>query len=202
MIFKDYMDTGLVYHIVTITDLKSVLTKGLQYNDKATYQSKYCKFHQYFDDKKNSAIPPWVQRSRAIFSSMNFEEGHQWHSHSAILGLHIKEDLCWICNENIANFLYEPLMLQDTPGFEEAALFISRYGEKAAKDYWSCSLSFKENLIARNDKKAGYDAEVLILHDIPPEDIELLSIASDHRYMEVNKWKEAFHKNELNYSKC
>jgi hypothetical protein len=48
----------------------------------------------------------------------------------------------------------------------------------------------------------GYDAEVLILHDILPKDIELLYIASDHRYMEVNKWKEFFHRNILDYSNC
>lgn len=202
MIFKDYMDTGLVYHIVTITDLKTILTKGLQYNDKATYQSKYYKFHQYFDSKKTSSIPSWVERSKAIFASMNFEKEHQWHSHSAVLGLHIKEELCWVCSENIANSLYEPLILQGTPGFEEAALFVKRQGPQIVEDYWNSSLSFKENLKVRNDKKAGYDAEVLILHDIPPEDIELLYIASDHRYMEANKWKEVFRNNELDYTTC
>jgi hypothetical protein len=133
---------------------------------------------------------------------MNFRESHPWHSHSAVLGLQINEELCWICNENIANSLYEPLMLQDIPGFDAAKEFVRKKGDRAAKDYWEDSLSFKENLRIRNDKKAGYDGEVLILHDIPPKDIKLLCIASDHRYMEVNKWKEAFLKNELDYAKC
>jgi hypothetical protein len=202
ILFKDYTETKVVYHVVTITDLDDTLRYGIKFNDKNTYKSKYHKFHTFIDERKTDNIPEWVIRSKAIFASLNFKPEHSWHSHSALLSIRIKEDLCWICNENIANFLYEPLMLGEVPGFDSAKEFIGRNGGKMVEDYWNCSLSFKENLKLRNDKKAGYDAEVLILHDILPEDIELLYIASDHRCMEIDKWKEFFQSNNLNYSNC
>jgi hypothetical protein len=62
MIFKDYTDTGLVYHLVTISDLKNVMENGLKYNYKTTYQNKYYTFHRFFDHKKGSHIPSWVVR--------------------------------------------------------------------------------------------------------------------------------------------
>ncbi|MDF2841000.1 MAG: hypothetical protein K0Q99_1772 [Clostridia bacterium] len=202
ILFKDYTETKTVYHVVTITDLDDTLKYGIKFNDKNTYKSKYHEFHRFLDEKRPLHIPDWVIRSKAIFASMNFKSEHKWHSHSALLSIQIKEELCWICNENIANFLYEPLMLGQVPGFQSAKEFISRNGSKIGEDYWNCSLSFQDNLEKRNDKKIGYDAEVLILHDILPRDIELLYIISDHRCMEVNKWKDFFHSNHLDYAKC
>jgi hypothetical protein len=202
ILFKDYSETKVVYHVVTITDLNKILKHGIKFNDKNTYKSKYHEFHSFIDDRKPSSIPQWVIRANAIFASLNFTEEHKWHSHSALLSIKINEDLCWICNENIANFLYEPLMLQKTSLFDSAQIFIEKNGDRIVEDYWKCSLSFKDNLKLRKDKMTGYDAEVLILHDILPKDIELLYIASDHRYMEVNKWKEFFHRNILDYSNC
>lgn len=192
----------MVYHVVTISDLDDTLKYGIRFNDKNTYKSKYYKFHNFIDDRKTEQIPDWVIRSNAIFASMNFKTNHTWHSHSALLSLKIQEDLCWVCNENIANFLYEPLMLQDVTGFESAKSLIDKSGSKIVEDYWNCSCSFKDNLRLRKDKIAGYDAEVLILHDILPKDIKLLYIASDHKCMEVGKWKKSFLNNDLNYSNC
>jgi hypothetical protein len=202
ILFKDYTETKVVYHVVTITDLDNTLKHGIKFNDKNTYKSKYHEFHRFIDEKKPEYIPEWVVRSNAIFASMNFKPDHMWHSHSALLSIRIREELCWICNENIANFLYEPLMLQQVSGFDSAREFIRKNGSKIVEDYWKCSLSFKDNLLLRKDKMAGYDAEVLILHDILPKDIELLDIASDHRCMEVDKWKKFFQSNHLNYTNC
>lgn len=202
ILFKDYIETKVVYHVVTITDLENTLKNGIRFNDKHTYKSKYHRFHYYIDEKKPDTIPEWVIRSNAVFASMNFKQNHIWHSHSALLSLKIQEERCWVCNENIANFLYEPLMLQQVPEFQQAKEFISKYGKRIVEDYWTSSLSFKDNLKMRKDKMAGYDAEVLILHDILPEDIELLYIASDHRCMEVNEWKEFFQGDCFNYSNC
>ncbi|OGO77658.1 MAG: hypothetical protein A2Y23_11935 [Clostridiales bacterium GWB2_37_7] len=202
MLFRDYTATKVVYHVVTITDLEKTLKNGIRFHDKATYKSKYHEFHSFFDERKPDRLPDWVMRSKSVFASLNFKNDHIWHSHSAVLSIKIKEDLCWVCNENIANFLYEPLMLGHVEGFDSAKEFIIKKGSRVAEDYWNCSLSFIENLKQRKDKKAGYDAEVLIMHDILPKDIELLFIASDHRCMEANKWKDFFQSNQLNYTNC
>jgi hypothetical protein len=202
ILFKDYIETNVVYHVVTITDLDDTLKYGIRFNDKNTYESKYYKFHNFIDIRRTKNVPDWVVRSKAIFTSMNFKPDHIWHSHSALLSLKIHEDLCWVCNENIANFLYEPLILREVHGFDSAKEFINKSGNKIAEDYWNCSYSFKDNLKFRKDKMAGFDAEVLVLHDILPKDIELLYIASDHKCMDVNKWKELFRSNDLNYTNC
>ena len=202
ILFKDYIETNVVYHVVTITDLDDTLKYGIRFNDKNTYKSKYYRFHNFIDDRRTKYVPEWVVRSNAIFTSMNFKPDHIWHSHSALLSIRIQEDLCWVCNENIANFLYEPLMLREVSSFDSAKEFINKSGNKIAEDYWNCSFSFKDNLKLRKDKTAGYDAEVLVLHDILPKDIELLYIASDHKCMEVKKWKEFFQSNNLNYLNC
>lgn len=202
ILFRDYTETRRVYHVVTLTDLENTLINGLSFDDKKTYKSKYYSFHRYIDEYKHESIPAWVIRNKAIFSSMNFKNNHVWHSHSAILSVKIDEDLCWVCNENIANFLYEPLILQNTKDFEAAARFIESNGQKIAQDYWTSSCSFKDNLNIRKDKEEGYDAEILVMHHIPPEDIEVLYIASDHRYMKVKEWQEFFSDNNTKYSNC
>lgn len=202
ILFRDYSETKRVYHVVTLTDLEKTLKQGIQFNDKNTYKNKYIDFHNFIDNHKPDSIPQWVVRSKAIFGSMNFKPGHVWHSHSAVLSVKINEDLCWICNENIANYLYEPLILKNIISFEAAQEFLERNGHNIVMDYWSSSCSFKDNLSWRRDKKAGYDAEVLILHDIPPEDIEVLYIASDHRFMKVKEWQEFFSGDEFIYSNC
>jgi hypothetical protein len=202
ILFKDYTETKRLYHVVTLTDLEKTLNHGICFNDKKTYSNKYEDFHSYIDRHKPENIPEWVVRSKAIFASMNFEDGHKWHSHSAVLGIKIDESLCWVCNENIANFLYEPLILQNINGFETCSDFLKRKGKSVVMDYWSSSCSFKDNLSERKDKKAGYDAEILIMHEIPQEDIEVLYIASDHRFMKPKEWERYFSENRFIYSNC
>lgn len=202
IIFKDYTETKRIYHVVTLTDLKKTMDNGIRFDDKNTYKNKYFDFHSFIDKNKPVNIPDWVVRSKAIFGSLNFKSEHLWHSHSAILGIKIDETRCWVCNENIANFLYEPLILKDIKSFEDASGFIERNGKRIAQDYWTSSCSFSQNLIERRDRKRGYDAELLVLHDIPPEDIEILYIVSDHKYMEVKAWRDFFKKNNLIYSNC
>ena len=199
MKFEDYAETKSVYHVVSIIDLKGTMENGISYNAKSTYKSKYLDFHKYFDSARPDDIPSWVERKRAIFASMNFKQDHSWHSHTAVLKVKINEDKCWICNENIANFLYEPLILQDYEEIKSAAGFVKRNGAKVVEEYWRNSLSFKENLVKRMDKKPGYDAEVLILHDILPQDIECLYIISDHKVMSLEEWKSFFERDELSY---
>lgn len=191
-----------MYHVINLADLDKTLKTGISFDDKETYESKYSSFHKFIDKYKPESIPTWVIRHKAIFGSMNFKDDHIWHSHSVLLSIKVNEDLCWICNENIANFLYEPLILRNTKDFNAAEKFIERNGQTIAKDYWVRSCSFKYNLIIRNDKKQGYDAEILIMHHIPPENIKVLSIVSDHRHMEVKEWQEFFCSNNINYNNC
>lgn len=190
--FKDFAQEGYVYHVVNIIDLKKALNEGLGFDDKKTYISKYYDFHSYFDSFKPPSVPGWVERKKAIFASLNFKEGHTWHSHSAVLKVKIDPERCWICNENIANYIYEPFILQHINGFTAAREYISKNGRKVVEEYWAVSLSYMENLNIRHDKREGYDAEVLILHDIPPRDIQCLYIMSDHEVMSFDDWKNVF----------
>ncbi|SHH73900.1 hypothetical protein SAMN02745135_01901 [Caloranaerobacter azorensis DSM 13643] len=192
MLFPDYTDTGLVYHVVPITDLKRIVSKGIKYDDKATYAAKYLEFHKFIDEFRPDKLPQWVERKKAIFASLNFDENHSWHSHTALLGIKINEDRCWISNENLANSVYESFILKDVPNFHYAKLFLENRGKKLIKDYWDTSLSFIENLKVRKDKTIGYDAEVLIFHGVKPKDIEIIFIISDHKIMTVEEWNEYF----------
>lgn len=192
MDFTDYAEQGYAYHVVNIIDLQKTLAEGIRYDDKTTYDSKYYDFHSYFDYYKPSAIPEWVERKNAIFASIRFKEGHKWHSHSAILRIKLLEGRCWICNENLANFIYEPFILQRMEGFEHAKEYMKANGRAFVEEYWSNSLGYKDNLNKRYDKKEGYDAEVLVMHPIPPEHIECLYIVSDHQMLSYKEWQEFF----------
>ncbi|RKD28989.1 hypothetical protein [Thermohalobacter berrensis] len=192
MLFSDYTQTGYIYHIVPITDLNKTLNRGIKYDDKNTYVTKYLQFHRFIDKYKPIYIPDWVIREKAIFGSMNFSSNHYFHSHSALLAVKINPKKCWIANENLANCLYEPYILKNIEEFKEAEEYIKKNGEKIIQRYWETSLSFTDNLEKRKDKNKGYDAEVLIFHDILPKDIKLLSIVSDHKIMSVEEWKRFF----------
>jgi hypothetical protein len=189
---KDLAQEGYVYHVASIIDLQKTLDEGLCFDDKNTYFSKYYDFHSYFDSFKPASIPLWVERKKAIFASLNFKKSHTWHSHTAVLKVRIRPEKCWICNENIANFIYEPFILQNLNEFGSAREYISINGRNVVEEYWALSLSYMENLEKRYDKREGYDAEVLILHDIPPQDIECLYIVADHEVMSLEEWKKAF----------
>lgn len=188
MTFEDFSVTGALYHVVSIIDLEKTLAEGIHFDDKITYFDKYYDFHNYFDKYRTDNIPYWVVRKKAIFASMNFKEDHNWHSHTALLKVKVDTKKCWVCNENKANILFEPFILQNIKGFEEAKKFIEEKGAKMVEEYWLDSLSMDENMRVRRDKEKGYDAEVLIFHDIPPEDIECLFIISDHSIMSPDKW--------------
>ncbi len=192
MTLMNCAERGYAYHVVNIIDLERTLAEGIRYDDKTTYDSKYYDFHSYFDYYKPKAIPEWVERKKAIFASICFKEGHKWHSHSAILRIRLLEGRCWICNENLANFIYEPFILQDMKGFEQVKEYMNVNGRAFVEEYWNNSLSYKDNLSKRYDKKEGYDAEVLVMHPIPPENIECLYIVSDHQMMSYKEWQEFF----------
>lgn len=192
MSLEDCAQSGYAYHVVNIIDLKKTLTEGIRFDGKTTYDSKYYDFHSYFDYYKPAVIPAWVERKKAIFASICFKEGHKWHSHSAILKIRILEGRCWVCNENLANFIYEPFILQHMGEFGYMKEYLEVNGKAAVEEYWNNSLSYKDNLIKRNDKKEGYDAEILVMHPIPPEHIQCLYVVSDHQMMSYKEWQDYF----------
>ncbi|MHB1394637.1 MAG: hypothetical protein ACYCYE_16550 [Clostridia bacterium] len=198
MMLKDSAGQGYAYHVVNITDLEKILTEGIKYDDKSTYGSKYYDFHSYFDYYKPAAIPAWVERKKAIFASICFKEGHKWHSHSAVLKVKIQKDRCWICNENLANFIYEPFIFQHMEGFGNTQEYMRTNGRIFVEEYWKHSLSYNDNLRDRHDKKEGYDAELLIMHKVPPQDIDCLYIVSDHQIMSYKECQEFFKPGSFN----
>ncbi|MBS4538016.1 hypothetical protein GOQ27_06055 [Clostridium sp. D2Q-11] len=192
MKFKDYTQTRMIYHIANINDFNNILKDGIKFNDKVSYKTKYIDFHKLIDQYKLSYLPEWIIRQKAIFGSMNFKDKHTWHSHSVLLGLKVNEDYCWVANENLVNEIYEPFILKDIDEFSYMNKYIKRIGINNIKEYWKTSLSFKENLSKRLDKKEGYDCEVLIFHDIKPKDITPIAIVSDHRYIEYDDIKRNY----------
>lgn len=192
MLFPDYTQTGVVYHVINVNDYHKVKTRGIQYNNKPTYRNRYEDFHRFINSHKPDSIPEWVDRTKAIFASMNFSEGHQWHSHSILLALKIDPARCWVANENRANELYEPFVLHKENEFSDAVHYLEGEGKEAIKEYWETSLSFENNLGERRDRQPGFDAEVMIFHPVKPENIRYLAIISDHKIMTIGQWKETF----------
>ncbi|MTI54495.1 hypothetical protein [Geosporobacter ferrireducens] len=192
MIFKDYQETGRIYHIISIHDLENILLHGIQFDGKLSYHTRYYEFHGMIDALKPEWVPSWVVRSKAIFGSLNYPDDHKFHSHTAILAIKIHPEKCWIANENYANQIYEPFVLQNLKEYAPCVQYLQTEGRELLLKYWNTSHSFTENLIHRYDQEERYDAEVLILHDIAPEDIELKYIISDHRMMNINAWKARF----------
>ncbi|WIV11889.1 hypothetical protein [Proteiniborus sp. MB09-C3] len=190
--FSDYNDTEVVYHVACITDIDNILRNGIKYNDKSTYDTMYFDFHKYISSLKPDNIPDWVKREKAIFASLNYNSDHSWHSHTVIMSFKIDKDRCWVANENLANRIYEPFILKNIKSFEIANKYLDKEGKKVIEDYWNTSLSFNENLVARRDKEKGYDAEVMIFHDIEPDDITILRIISDHKIMTVKECLELY----------
>jgi hypothetical protein len=190
--FEDCTGQGYAYHVVNIVDLEKTLAEGISYDDKSTYDSKYYNFHAFFDYYKPDTVPEWVERKKAIFASICFKEGHKWHSHSAVLKIKIQKERCWVCNENLANFIYEPFILQHMEGFGNIQEYMRINGREFVEEYWKNSLSYNDNLNIRYDKKEGYDAELLIMHKVPPEEISCLYIISDHQMLSYKEWQEFF----------
>lgn len=192
MFFSDYINTNTIYHIISIIDLDRALKYGIGYDDKRTYDSKYYEFHDYIDKYKNENVPDWVIRKKAIFGSLNFAKDHKFHSHTALLGIRIDPKMCWIANENLANQIYEPFILQSVDEYSKSKKYLVNEGNGLLNKYWETSCSFNENLKIRVDNQKGYDAEVLIFHHIKPSDIEVLYIISDHRMLTKKEWKQRF----------
>lgn len=192
MILEDYKKTGKIYHIISLFDLKTAVKKGIMYNDKVTYSTKYKGFHDMFQNEKPDKIPEWLDRNKAIFASMNYEENHCFHSNSAILGIKINPALCWVANENLANILYAPFILKKMKEFNGAANYIEEKGSEIIKKYWGTSLSFEDNLVYRKDKKEGYNAEIMIMHDISPKDIEIEFIFTGYEMLKPEEWQEKY----------
>ncbi len=192
MFFDDYLKTGKVYHIAPVNDLEKILLEGIKYDDKVTYEDKYCDFHCFIDNLKPPHIPSWVERKKAIFATMNYKDNPNFHSHTVVMALKINPEKCWIANENRANEIYEPFILQNIEWLKGAKKYIETKGKELINEYWETSLSFKENLKKRRDLREGYDAEVLILHTIEPKDIEILYVVSDHKVMDFDEWERYF----------
>ncbi|SCZ06910.1 hypothetical protein [Alkaliphilus peptidifermentans] len=192
MFFSDYSKTGFIYHIAPINDLKRILTEGIQYDDKQSYKSKYIDFHSFIDQEKTPTIPNWVIRRKSIFASLNYRDNPRFHSHSVVLAVRIQPEKCWVANENLANEIYEPFILQDIEAFKESKEYMKTRGRGLAQEYWETSLSFLENTQRRFDLKKGYDAEVLVHHTIYPKDIKPLFIVSDHHIYTIKEWKRTF----------
>jgi len=192
MFFDDYTKTGYIYHIAPINDLNLILHKGINYDDKCSYQERYIDFHKFIDECRPETIPPWVERKKAIFASLNYRENPNFHSHTVVLALKVNPSKCWIANESRANQIYEPLILKDVKGFKQATNYLETKGREFAEEYWRTSLSFTDNMEIRKDLEEDYDAEVLIFHPVPPEDIKLLFIVSDHRVLTLEQWNSIF----------
>ncbi|KAB3530023.1 hypothetical protein [Alkaliphilus serpentinus] len=192
MFFCDFLETGVVYHIAPINDFKKILERGIGYKDKVSYKSKYIEFHNFLDSFRTSDIPDWVERQKAIFASMNFKKHPCFHAHSVILAVKVYPERCWIANENRGNQLYEPFILKDIKEFRSANHYLNTKGAAMALQYWKTSLSFQDNIKKRMDLVRGYDAEVMIFHPIPPEDIKPLFIVSDHRILTIDQWRRIF----------
>jgi hypothetical protein len=192
MFFPDYSQTGAVYHVINLNDLVRVNEQGIKYDRRAAYHDRYEDFHAYLNEYRTGEIPHWVDRTKAIFASMNFDDGHAFHSHSMLLAFEADPSRCWVANENRANEVYEPYVLQNIEEFRGAKEYLKRIGRAVIREYWKTSLSFTDNLVQRRDRWEGYDAEVMVFHDIKPENIHYIAIVSDHRIMTVEQWKKTF----------
>lgn len=192
MLFKDYLYTHKVYHIIDLFDLKHALNKGVFYDDKITYSTKYKGFHTLIQNEKPEKIPTWVVRKKAIFASLNYDDDFPFHPNSVVLGLKINPEKCWIANENLANQIYAPFVMKDIAGFKGAINYVEGRGKELLKKYWDTSISFLDNLSCRLDLDENYNAEVLILHNIEPHNIEIEYIVSGHEVYRPEEWKEKY----------
>lgn len=191
MLFKDYTQTGYIYHLIDINEYGNIIKNGILLEENSV-NNKYKLLNNFLDKYRVNNIPKWVKRGIAIFASMNYDKHHNFHSHSVLLGIKIDEDKCWIANEKLANSIYEPLVLSQVDDLSFIKKYIHNEGTQIAKMYWNSSLSFKENKLLRVDKDSGYDAEVLVFHNIFPEAIVPLYIITDSKMYPFEEWKKTF----------
>ncbi len=192
MLFTDYSDTKRLYHIVCISDLKYIFEDGLRFSKRLSYKDKYQSFHEFMDIYRTENVPEWVVRKRALFASLNYKDNQIWHSHSAILSIKVDTDCCWVANENTANFLYEPFVLKTIHQFASLNDFLYNKGKEIAEDYWLNSMCLMDYLGKRKSVGDKYDAEVLIMKDIKPADINLIAIVTDHRIIPMDAFYQTY----------
>lgn len=200
MLFEDYQKTYKIYHIIAMYDLQPTLQKGIRYDDKVTYNTKYKGFHSFIEKEKTTKIPDWVQRKKAIFASMNYDSSFVFHANNIILSLKINPKQCWIANEDLANQIYAPFFMKDVKDYKnEASIYLKGKGKELLQNYWKTSLSFQDNLHYRYDLKEGYNAEVMIFHNISPSDIEIEYIISGHHLIKPEDWKKKYCEKDTSY---
>lgn len=193
MLFPHYHETKVVYHVVNIGQLKTILEQGIQIQERKNFSdNKYLDFNRFLDQNKPETIPKWVKREKALFASLNFKEDMHWHSHSALLALKVQEERCWVANENLANEIYDPFILQHIRDFNHAQNFMKEFGEKKAQNYWENSFPFQEYLKKNKNPINNYDEEVMVFHDIPPKDIKCLMVVTDHHTFTPKQWQEYY----------
>src|SRR5690554_6874960 len=193
LLFPHYNETKVLYHVVHIIHLKDILSKGIQLNERNLHsEDKYSKFNQFMDQYRTTNVPPWVLRERAFFASLNFSKDIHWHSHSALLAIKIQEEKCWIANENLANEIYDPFVLSDITDFDRAKTYLEGRAKDLAKNYWENSYALMDFLTLDLKDIKHYDEEVMIFHDIPPQDIRCLMIITDHKKFTPASWQRHY----------
>lgn len=192
MLFPNYRETNMVYHIASITDLNKILEDGIKYDDKHSYMEKYYNFHSFIDDYRPEGIPSWVERKKAIFASLNYTKSHKWHSHTAIIGINVNPKKCWFANENLVNEFYEPFILSNIEKYRYLKNYIMTQGKSNVEEYWKTSMSLDKFITEKIDCGKNYDGEILIFHDIEPSDLRLMAIISDHKFIRTNKIKNVY----------
>ncbi|RBP37247.1 hypothetical protein [Garciella nitratireducens] len=193
MLFPHYNKTKVVYHVVNINQLKNILEQGIQIQERKDFSDdKYLDFNQFLDKNKPAWIPKWISRKNALFASLNFKENMQWHSHSALLALKVQEERCWVANENLANEIYDPFILQYIDQFNSARDFMKNYGRQKALYYWNNSFPFQEYLKKGKTPMKNYDEEVMIFHNIVPENIKCLMVVTDHYIFTPQEWQKYY----------
>ncbi len=191
-LFDDYFNTNKVYHIISLHDLKTAITKGISYDDKITFNTKYKGFHSAIQYEKLDKVPQWVKRDKAIFASINYPQKNHFHPDSVVLGLKIDPEKCWVANEDLANKIYAPFVLKSIMEYNDAESYMNTKAKDLLKEYWETSLSFVDNLNYRYDLRKDYNAEVLVLHPILPINIDVEYIISGHHVFKPEEWKEKF----------
>lgn len=193
MFFPHYNETKVVYHVVNINQLKTILDQGIEIEKRKDFSdAKYLNFNKFLDENRPPKMPRWLRREKALFASLNFKNNMHWHSHSALLALSIQEERCWIANENLANEIYDPFILQHISDFDHAQDFMKEFGEIKAQNYWENSFPFQEYLKKNKNPIDNYDEEVMIFHDIQPQDIKCLMIVTDHHTFTPKEWQEHY----------
>ena len=166
---------GIVFHCSDIKNHDLVIKNGLmpiKYSDPYVLAASY-----YIDKSRNEQIPDWVSRYRTVYARPEFTN-YELAGRSSEMGLYVVKNIdyskCWMGSIGLGGFclFYEGMS-------EEQIEEKIRYIKSEGKTYWRNSVSLLEYLentpaFARKDKIYGVD-EILIMHNILPENIELIA---------------------------